>query len=35
MLYTNKILAELREVMLMTGCVTLADVTPEKIRLAN
>ncbi len=34
-LYTHKILAELREIMQMTGCVTLADITPEKIRLAN
>ena len=34
-LYTNKILAELREIMLMTGCVRLGDITGEKIRLAN
>ncbi len=34
-LYTEKILGELRDVMLMTGCTSLADITPDKIRLPN
>ncbi len=34
-LYTRKILDELRDTMLMTGCTTLADITPDKIRLTN
>ncbi len=31
--YTRKVLDELRDVMLMTGCRTLSDITPDKIRL--
>ena len=31
--YTEKILAELRDTMLMTGCRTLSDITPDKIRI--
>lgn len=32
-LYTQKIGQELREIMRMTGCRTLQDITPDKIRL--
>lgn len=32
-LYTQKILAELRDAMKMTGCATLADISMEKIHL--
>lgn len=32
-LYTEKIIGELRDAMTMTGCGTLADITPEKIRI--
>lgn len=34
-LYTRRILAELRDVMLMTGCNRLSDITPEKIRVGG
>ena len=34
-LYNEKILGELRDVMLMTGCASLKDITPDKIRLSN
>lgn len=34
-LYTGKILSELRDVMVMTGCSSLSDITPERIRLSN
>lgn len=33
--YTQKILAELRDVMKMTGCVTLADITRDKVSLCK
>ena len=29
--YTQKVLAELRDVMKMTGCATLSDITRDKI----
>lgn len=34
-LYTEKILAELKEVMLMTGCTKLSDITRDKIKLVK
>ena len=34
-LYNEKILGELRDVMLMTGCRSLGDITPDKILLPN
>ena len=35
LLYTEKILAELKDIMLMTGCTSLGDITPDRIRLSN
>jgi 4-hydroxymandelate oxidase len=32
-LYTEKIGAELRETMIMTGCKNMGDITRDKIRL--
>lgn len=34
-LYTEKIISELREAMRMTGCATLADITPDKVRVTG
>ena len=34
-LYNEKILSEWKDAMLMTGCTTLGDITPDKIRLTN
>lgn len=31
--YTEKVIAELKDAMKMTGCASLADITPDKIRL--
>lgn len=30
-LYTNKLIGELKDTMKMTGCATLADITPDKV----
>ena len=35
LLYTDKILSELKDIMLMTGCTSLGDITQDKIRLSN
>ena len=35
LLYTEKILSELKDVMLMTACTSLKDITPDKILLSN
>ncbi|HEX2986268.1 MAG TPA: alpha-hydroxy-acid oxidizing protein [Caproiciproducens sp.] len=32
-IYTQKIIAELKDAMKMTGCVTLKDITPDKVRI--
>ncbi len=32
-LYAEKLMAELKDTMLMTGCSTLEDITPDKIRV--
>lgn len=32
-LYTEKVIAELKEAMCMTGCASLADITPDKVRV--
>lgn len=32
-LYTEKLIHELKETMIMTGCSTLADITPDKVRI--
>lgn len=34
-LYTEKIIAELKDAMRMTGCSTLSDITPDRIRVTN
>ena len=34
-LCNEKILSEWKNAMLMTGCTTLGDITPDKIRLTN
>lgn len=34
-LYTGKIISELRETMKMTGCATLNDITPDKVKVLS
>lgn len=34
-LYTRKMIAELKETMKMTGCASLKDITPDKVRIMD
>jgi L-lactate dehydrogenase (FMN-dependent) and related alpha-hydroxy acid dehydrogenases len=31
--YTKKIISELQDAMKMTGCASLKDITPDKVRI--